>query len=51
MSGEELGQLMSEGLINGILQGILIFLKEPMFWVIIAILIVGKILLNKRNRK
>lgn len=49
MTGQELGQLMSDSIMNGILQGIMIFLKEPMFWVVIAILIVGKILLKKKK--
>lgn len=48
MSTQELYNLMGESLVNGILQGLLLIIKQPMFWIIIAMIVAGKIFLKKK---
>lgn len=46
MNIEDLGKIMNEGLINGLKMGAFLTIKQPMFWIIILMLIVYGIVKN-----
>ena len=50
MNAEELGKLMSESLANGLKMGFILIIKQPVFWIIIALLIAYNIFKNKMKK-
>ncbi len=50
MNAEELGKLMSESLVNGLKMGFILIIKQPVFWIIIALLIAYNIFKNKMKK-
>lgn len=50
MNIEELGKLMNESLLNGLKIGIILIIKQPIFWIIILMLVVFRIIKNKINK-
>lgn len=50
MNADELGKIMSEGLINGLKMGLILIIKQPIFWIIIVLLIAFSIIKNKINK-
>ena len=50
MNAEELGKLMSESLVNGLKMGFILIIKQPVFWIIIALLSAYNIFKNKMKK-
>lgn len=51
MNGQEIGTAISNGMINGMLQGLMILVKSPAFWAFAIFCVIVAILKNKINRK